>query len=293
MGNRDLPMMPLFPQDFFGATSTWKFNEKGAYILMLMHEWILDELPNDVERLSNMVGLTFHEFEKVWPVVSQKFQENENGALVNLRLGEHRQRAIELTEAKKLGASKTNEKRWSNHIAKRRKNGRVVGPLLAKRLAERDARRLAQRIDSASHLSPSLSPSSIQDKSLGVRERTQRTRTKVEESPEFLDFKLTYPARSGDYRWKQTMNAINTRLKEGHAWEEIMAGVRRYAAYCEAKGDTGTQFVMQPIRFVGPDKPFQLPWPAPAVKATPKHQSFDEWHAEAQRRAERENGAPS
>jgi len=55
---------------------------------------------------------------------------------------------------------------------------------------------------------------------------------------------------------------------EGHTSAEFLAGARRYAAFCEATGSLGSQFVKQACTFLGPDKPFLLPWHAPPKPET-------------------------
>lgn len=80
---------------------------------------------------------------------------------------------------------------------------------------------------------------------------------------QFLELKLAYPERCGDYRWKQARSGISARLSEGNTLDEIMAGVRRYAAHCAATGKLATEYVMQASRFCGTEKPFLLPWHAP------------------------------
>ena len=62
------------------------------------------------------------------------------------------------------------------------------------------------------------------------------------------------------------MRAANSRKAEGHTEAEFLAGARRYAAFVLAKGDGGTEFVQQASRFLGPGKPFLLPWNPPAEK---------------------------
>lgn len=88
------------------------------------------------------------------------------------------------------------------------------------------------------------------------------------EDSEFLELKLAYPPRSGDYRWRQARQAINARIAEGHLFPEIIAGALRYARYCESAGKAGTEYVMQASRFCGPDKPFLLPWKPPPKAET-------------------------
>lgn len=84
------------------------------------------------------------------------------------------------------------------------------------------------------------------------------------EDPEWLlDFKLAYPPRAGDQGWRKAVRAAHARIAEGHTSAEFVAGARRYAAFCEASGKLGTEYVKQACTFLGPDKPFLLPWHAP------------------------------
>jgi hypothetical protein len=88
-----------------------------------------------------------------------------------------------------------------------------------------------------------------------------------DQDPEFLDFKLAYPPRSGDPRWRGGQIAARARLKEGHTWAEMVDGAKRYASYCNQTGKGGTEYVQSAATFLGPGKPFLLPWNAP-VKPT-------------------------
>jgi hypothetical protein len=84
------------------------------------------------------------------------------------------------------------------------------------------------------------------------------------EDPEWLlDFKLTYPTRAGDQGWRKAVRAAHARMAEGHTSAEFVAGARRYATFCEASGKVGSEYVKQACTFLGPDKPFLLPWHAP------------------------------
>lgn len=86
----------------------------------------------------------------------------------------------------------------------------------------------------------------------------------------WLDFKLAYPSRAGDQGWRRAQKAANARIAEGHTPTEFTEGARRYAAYCDAVGNSGTEYVKQAATFLGPDKPFLLPWTPPASKAQRK-----------------------
>jgi len=78
--------------------------------------------------------------------------------------------------------------------------------------------------------------------------------------PEFAELKSQYPKRAGDQRWRDTLKACKARIREGHTWDEILDGAKRYAAWCSASGSTGTEFVKQAATFVGPNKSFLEAW---------------------------------
>jgi len=81
----------------------------------------------------------------------------------------------------------------------------------------------------------------------------------------FIRFKTAYPKRGGNQPWARARRAINARLKEGVEWFDILAGVTRYAAFCEKTGKVGTEVVMQAATFVGRDTlGFAQEWAIPA-----------------------------
>lgn len=100
------------------------------------------------------------------------------------------------------------------------------------------------------------------------RQSTARLVSRKTDPDWWLDFKLAYPHRAGDQGWRKAQKAAHARQSEGHTPEEFIAGALRYATYCEAIGNAGTQFVKQASTFLGPDKPFAQPWeiPPPAPK---------------------------
>jgi hypothetical protein len=83
----------------------------------------------------------------------------------------------------------------------------------------------------------------------------------------WLDFKLAYPNRAGDQGWRKAQRAAQARLDDGHTSDEMIEGAKRYAAFIDATGKTNTEYVKQACTFLGPDKPFLLPWKLPATKA--------------------------
>jgi hypothetical protein len=95
---------------------------------------------------------------------------------------------------------------------------------------------------------------------------------------EFERLKAAYPRRDGHQRWSDAEKAIRARLRERHTWEEIHAGVARYAAYCVAKEQIGTKYVQQAGTFFGKNKGFAETWepPAPAAARPPRATRYEE-----------------
>lgn len=106
----------------------------------------------------------------------------------------------------------------------------------------------------------------------GIKERKGSTSASatpehVDEPEWFSEFKAVYPPRAGDQGWRKALKAGQARITEGHLPIELTDGARRYAEFCRATQKIGTEFVKQAATFLGPDKPFLLPWHQPSTKA--------------------------
>ncbi|HHE5808370.1 helix-turn-helix domain-containing protein [Klebsiella pneumoniae] len=88
---------------------------------------------------------------------------------------------------------------------------------------------------------------------------------KQDYSPEFETAWQAYPKRAGGNSKPGAFKAWKARLKDGVKPEDMLAGVRRYAAYARATGSIGTQFVKQAATFFGPDRHFEESWQAPSA----------------------------
>ena len=100
MSNRDLPMMPWYPDQFAASTSTWTWLERGLYRTLLDLQWQTNVLPADEKRLARACGIDVRTFRKLWETVRGKFQTVEGGGLQNFRLEEHRRACAELKRAR-------------------------------------------------------------------------------------------------------------------------------------------------------------------------------------------------
>ncbi|EPS5421679.1 TPA: helix-turn-helix domain-containing protein [Klebsiella michiganensis] len=88
---------------------------------------------------------------------------------------------------------------------------------------------------------------------------------KQDYSPEFETAWQAYPKRAGGNSKPGAFKAWKARLKDGVKPEDMLAGVKRYAAYARATGSVGTQFVKQAATFFGPDRHFEESWQAPSA----------------------------
>lgn len=141
--------------------------------------------------------------------------------------------------------------------------------------------------DSASTMLATCSPETEQSReetenmSASPRKRSVPRET---DPAELLEFKLAYPFRAGAQAWRGAIAAANARIREGHSWAEMIAGAKRYAAYCEATGSTGTQYVKTAKAFLGPEKHFLEPWTKPPERKPPS--KLDDDHAARMRLVE-------
>lgn len=106
------PYMPLFVGDFLGATILWSGPERGLYLHMLAVEWSAGPLPAEPEKLAHVLGYKLEDFERLWPTVSEKF-DNNGGRLTNAKLERVRVRSTEISASRHGAAVAAAQARWS------------------------------------------------------------------------------------------------------------------------------------------------------------------------------------
>lgn len=82
--------------------------------------------------------------------------------------------------------------------------------------------------------------------------------TKHEYPPEFEAAWAAYPRKKGASKF-DAFRAWRSRIREGVDAETIVAGVRAYALYVEAKG-TSQEYMKLPETFFGPGRHFENDW---------------------------------
>lgn len=88
-------------------------------------------------------------------------------------------------------------------------------------------------------------------------------------TPSFVDAWAVYPKRAGTNSRRAAEKAWNARIKEKVDPNVMFDGTLRYSVFCDDKGSTGTEYVMQASRFYGSDRHFESAWESPYSKPVP------------------------
>jgi hypothetical protein len=104
---------------------------------------------------------------------------------------------------------------------------------------------------------------------------TVTTKAKPSASEEAFEFAWSiYPKKPGTHSKQDALKQWKARVSQGKQPYDMVAGVKRYAAHCEAKGNTGGEFVMHASRFFGVSLQFELSWDIPDATARPQGGGF-------------------
>lgn len=109
-----------------------------------------------------------------------------------------------------------------------------------------------------------------------IREEENNKKQKHSASPADENFEIAwsaYPKRPGASK-KASLKAWSARIKAGAKPDEIIAGVRRYAAYVEVVR-TAPEFIKQPATFFGPNEHYLADWTVFPRGAPPGNFKFD------------------
>ncbi|HBS3752219.1 TPA: DNA-binding protein [Klebsiella pneumoniae] len=99
----------------------------------------------------------------------------------------------------------------------------------------------------------------------GSSDEAPSEKPKSSYSEEFEQAWREYPKRAGGNSKADAFKAWTARIKSGATAQELIDGVRRYAAYVTAAGKLNTEFVKQASTFFGPSKHYEEPWTTTAA----------------------------
>lgn len=95
---------------------------------------------------------------------------------------------------------------------------------------------------------------------LQKKETSQKNKNQKKKIDGWIDqLKGIYPRRQGADPRQRAVNALNARMKDGHKFDVIFAGAKKYSEYCKAT-NVEPRYVMQLATFLGPDLHFENEW---------------------------------
>lgn len=102
----------------------------------------------------------------------------------------------------------------------------------------------------------------------------------IQEAPAlFVEAWDAYPKREGGDSRASALKQWRARVKAGVPEADLLAGVKRYAAYCDTKKLTGTQFVKQASSFFGTGEHWTESWDVAAKADDATKSMHDMGHA--------------
>ena len=103
------PAFLFYPNDYIGGTMGWSFEEKGAYMEILMMQF------NRGHMTEHMIG---HIVGQLWDKLKDKFEVDDKGLYFNVRLEEEKTKRQRFTNSRKNNLSGVNQhtKKEENNI---------------------------------------------------------------------------------------------------------------------------------------------------------------------------------
>jgi uncharacterized protein YdaU (DUF1376 family) len=104
--------MPFYPAHYLGDTQHLETVQHGAYVLLIMHYWIHDGLPDDDKQLAKITGLPLNSWRQMRPVIQAFFHDGWH----HKRIDNDIVSATRVIEGRKAsgskGGTKSAIKRW-------------------------------------------------------------------------------------------------------------------------------------------------------------------------------------
>lgn len=127
MPRKTPPSFDFFPDDFVGGTMHMDAIEVGMYMRSICFQWGAGALPNDIEKLQRITGVSMSDFQRHWPVVLEKFIDNGTGGLVNERLQVERDKKLAISESRSKSGQKGGQANASNLLKQKGKQKQSKG----------------------------------------------------------------------------------------------------------------------------------------------------------------------
>ena len=115
-----LSWFPFYYNDFFmsGHVQVMSREQKCMYLELLALQWCEGSIPSSKRHIAAALHINDAKLAEVWPELEPCFVKAETGGrkgrLINLRLHEERELALELDKKKKKWSAMANASRWAN-----------------------------------------------------------------------------------------------------------------------------------------------------------------------------------
>lgn len=145
--------------------------------------------------------------------------------------------------------------------------------------------KLHKRKQRATHAtaSPPMSTGSPQSPPIAVSSKHRQKAGETTLDTEFDLFWRQYPKRAGGNSRTAALAKYRTVRRGAVTADVVLAGVQRYATYCQATGKVGTEYVKQAVTFLGPARHWEDPWDVPVGALPTARQPFGYIDSEAAR----------
>jgi uncharacterized protein YdaU (DUF1376 family) len=192
--------MPLYIADYLGDTQHLSTIEHGAYLLLIMHYWQQERLPNDEGRLARIARMTAKEW------------SNARATLVALFDGDWKHGRIDAEIA--LTDEKYEKRAGAGH-----KGGK------ASALARKKAKLEAEAKQKASNATAKLNQPHLQPQPVESKEETREVALSSAEPSDFDAFWSEWPNKVGK---PAALKAFNAAVRRGVPLWDIQNGLRNY-----------------------------------------------------------------
>lgn len=231
--------------DYAQATMHLSLLEDAIYSRLLRRYYAEESaLINDMAMLCRWVGArTEEEREAVEIVVNEFFTLQDDGLLHNKRADEE----IAAFKEKSTKAQQSAAKRWESNVNASPTPKKEPRKSMAKPLdSERNANAMRTHSEGNANQEP------ITNNQYITPPNPPSPPSAESDLDLFEQAWAIFPKREGGNSRIDALKAWNARVKAGASPAEMLAGTKRYAAYCRDAGKTGTRFVKTGQTFYGP-----------------------------------------
>jgi uncharacterized protein YdaU (DUF1376 family) len=121
MANGKDPAFLFYPNDYLGGTLGMTFEEKGAYIELLMLQF------NRGHMTKHMIGQTLGQSEdKIWPVIESKFILDDEGRYYNVRLEQEQEKRKRFSESRRNNRNGNNQYSKKDSVSDKTEGGHMT-----------------------------------------------------------------------------------------------------------------------------------------------------------------------